>query len=156
MPDTEAELSEEEKKAVRAKRWGLASDTGTSAAPTSTETEEKLAARAKRWGLPETPEKEEESAKLTARAKRWGLSETRAAPTKRLPDSVSEAKNDLEAFLQQKAAKNGRVLPPYPSERRRGPPQRGTKRTAAETSAPADPEEEQKRKQRAERFAMKK
>ncbi|OLP75113.1 hypothetical protein AK812_SmicGene45142, partial [Symbiodinium microadriaticum] len=91
-----AELSEEEKKAVRAKRWGLASDTGTSAAPTSTETEEKLAARAKRWGLPETPEKEEESAKLTARAKRWGLSETRAAPTKRLPDSVSEAKNDLE------------------------------------------------------------
>ena len=35
---------------------------------------EKLAARAKRWGLPEKPEEAgDETEKLAARAKRWGL-----------------------------------------------------------------------------------
>ena len=69
-----AELTEAEKFAARAKRWGLPETTPPSAAPAD-EDGAKLAARAKRFGAATTGATtgavvEEDAAKLAARAKR--------------------------------------------------------------------------------------
>ena len=165
-----AEMTPEEKLAARAKRWGLP-HTGPPA--DSGDDAEKLAARAKRWGLPE-PAAEDDAEKLAARAKRWGVvtPEPEKPQPRRSgrgdsnrPPEVQEAKQDLEAFLARKAAKNGRTGPPLYSDAiaARRPskgvgksswsaPERGTKRDREE---PPDAEEDERRKQRAARFGLK-
>ncbi|CAJ1429315.1 unnamed protein product [Effrenium voratum] len=126
-------VTEEQKLAARAKRWGL---TSTAVDEPTEPNEEKLAARAKRWGLPARP-KEPSPEKAAAKERPVEL----------------EAKKDLEAFLARKAAKNGRSAPPDSGRRPRAaqPPTR--KRENREE--PPDPEEDERRKRRAQRFAMK-
>eukprot|EP00440_Ansanella_granifera_P035773 gb/GFBE01038803.1/.p1 GENE.gb/GFBE01038803.1/~~gb/GFBE01038803.1/.p1 ORF type:complete len:186 (+),score=42.44 gb/GFBE01038803.1/:1-558(+) len=139
------------------------------ARPESSKTEDaegsekdKLAARAKRWGLPEQDEKKSgEDDKLAARAKRWGLPE-REAETKveeeELDSDTRSAKNDLESFLAKAAAKKGRPLPPPTRDSGRdsgryGKRPRIEKKAASAIEAYVDPEEAERRKRRAERFA---
>mmetsp|Transcript_57245 Transcript_57245/g.125261 ORF Transcript_57245/g.125261 Transcript_57245/m.125261 type:complete len:217 (+) Transcript_57245:26-676(+) len=123
-----AELTEAEKFAARAKRWGLPETTPPSASGASADGE-KLAARAKRFGATGATGAvvEEDAEKLAARAKRWGVvtPEPEQPKTERRmrgrgvsklhsdagdgrPPEVQEAKQDLEAFLARKAAQNGR------------------------------------------------
>lgn len=189
-----AELTEAEKFAARAKRWGLPETTPPSATSgASAEDGEKLAARAKRFGATTGATTgavvEEDAEKLAARAKRWGVvtPEPEQSKTERRmrgrgvsklhsdagdgrPPEVQEAKQDLEAFLARKAAQNGRggLEEPRGQGRRPGKgagkgqglwsdrlAERGTKRPAAAAAEPADAEEDERRKQRAQRFGLK-
>eukprot|EP00435_Cladocopium_sp_Y103_P049320 s54_g14.t2 len=196
-----AELTEAEKFAARAKRWGLPETAPpTSAVPAASADEDgaKLAARAKRFGGATAAAAttgvvvEEDAEKLPARAKRWGVvtPEPEQPKTERRmrgrgvsklhsdmgdgrPPEVQEAKQDLEAFLARKAAQNGRGGLEEPRGQGRRPGKgagkglwsdrlaerganRGTKRPAEAAAAePADPEEDERRKQRAQRFGLK-
>ena len=69
----QAELTEAEKFAARAKRWGLPETAPPSATSGAAEDGEKLAARAKRFGATGATGAvvEEDAEKLAARAKRW-------------------------------------------------------------------------------------